>query len=369
MPDIISTPETRLSNLQEFDLCINDLSRRITGGEACGLPFVSEALSCLGVTSFVQSGRTIAIEFNPDYSAGNITLVHFALNSNGAGLDSCQDRFQALLPAAMGVCLAAVFHCYGVAASVRIVFDASVRVTQSASGANENVDFGNATRVLGVSCDPAIPAGCVGVKFGVVHPRFDRLVVELFRDASATAHSDLLEVAGHVVTSLTQITVRKTDPLTPARVAFEAFDKSLADKTSRVVLTGTIQTLAESVTHEIYKILETTLQALATAYGVGCNCTLGEQQPSLQADSAQTENLKRIAVEIVGKDAVIDVEYLHQDFTGFAAYLKKLPGTVLFVGSGGSTTTSVSEILDEVQVAKILRTGLKVMCSFLPAPA
>ncbi|MCZ6817960.1 MAG: hypothetical protein O7G31_00525 [Calditrichaeota bacterium] len=367
MPDRTSTPETRLSNLQEFDACINDLSRRITGGETCGLPFVSEALSCLGLTSFVQSGRTIAIEFNIDNLAANVTLVHFVLNSNGAGLDSYQERFQALLPAAMGVCLAAFFHRYEGSASVRIIFDAAVRVTQSASGADE--DVGNATRVLGVSCDPAIPAGCVGVKFGVVHPRFDRLVVELFRDASATAHSDLLEVAGHVVTSLTQITARKTDPLTPARVAFEAFDKSLADKTSRVVLTGTIWALAESATHEIHKIVEKTLQAMATAYGIGCNCTIEEKQPSLQSDSAQTENLKRTAVETVGKDAFVDVEYLHQDLTGLAAYLKKLPGTVLFVGSGGSTTTSASEILDEVKTAKILRTGLKVLCAFLPTPA
>ena len=262
---------------------------------------------------------------------------------------------------AVGIGMAAFIKTHGgdKVAPGRIVFEEIEATPQ-----NNHYVFSllhSACGIYSLSSDPSIPINAIGIRKGVVQPTLMPFKVTLLpafvpRDVSETG-TNTIQVLGHIITSLCQITTRRIDPLRPARIVMRSVSSEAVGGGVSVTLRGEVQCVNSEDIESISGLMETTVQGVSRAFATECEVTFESATPGVETDEQFTERFMRGARLILGSAGVVKIEFLRSDLTPVSSYIGSVP--VCVVSLARPSGMSLGTLEEKRDVLTILETGVK----------
>ncbi|MGB8699472.1 MAG: amidohydrolase, partial [Thermosynechococcaceae cyanobacterium] len=232
-----------------------------------------------------------------------------------------------------------------------------------ADGALEGVEA-----ILSLHVLPTIPAGSVGVRYGVLTSAADNFELAILGESGhgARPHEaiDAIWIAAQVVTTLQQAISRTQNPLRPVvltvgQISGGRAPNVIADK---VVLTGTVRSLHPETHANLPQWIETIVASICKPYGATYEFNYERGVPSVHNDLQLTQLLERSAQDALGNHHVLNLSEPSLGAEDFALFLEHVPGSMfrLGVGYGDRTNSPLHHPQFEVDEQSIL-TGVVTM--------
>lgn len=211
---------------------------------------------------------------------------------------------------------------------------------EGVSGAPRMIEDGaleGVSAAIGLHVDASLPAGKVGVIAGPTMAAVDEFIVTIKGRGGHGAYPektvDAVVLASHVVLAIQQIIARRVSALDSAVVTVGAIRSSSTRGNviaEEVELTGTFRTFKQGVREVIMKELESAC-SVAKALGGDFSIRYDLGYPTTVNDPEITRIMHATAVELLGKENVIDIEprTWSEDFSFFA---NKVPAAFMFLG-------------------------------------
>ena len=155
-----------------------------------------------------------------------------------------------------------------------------------------------------------LPAGKIGFQSGVITASADEvhIVVKGKGGHGALPHTinDTVLAASNIVVAMQQLVSRVRNPFNPMVLSF---GKMIADGATNiipneVVLAGSMRCMDEEERQKMLKFIPVIAHSTAAAYGCTCDVSLPEGYPSVVCDAQITENIRRQAIDFLGKNSV-----------------------------------------------------------------
>lgn len=167
--------------------------------------------------------------------------------------------------------------------------------------------------IYGLHVMPELEVGKVGFVSGKAMASTDEIYLTV---KGKTGHGaipnmsiDPIVIASHIIVALQQVVSRRANPLIPTVLSFGRF---IAEGRTNIIpqevkIDGTIRTFDEDWRKQAHQII--TDIAVNTAKGMGgeCEVFIDKGYPYLVNDKNLTENSKEKAIELFGKDNVVDI--------------------------------------------------------------
>lgn len=194
-------------------------------------------------------------------------------------------------------------------------------------------------RIVGQHVTPLLPAGTVGVRSGPFMASADELYLTLTgrggHAADPAALVDPVLVQAHVLVALQAVISRRCPPGIASILSFGRVEALGATNVvpDTVQLTGTFRSMDEAWRAQAHQLIRQTAEKTAEAFGAACDVEIRVGYPSLANDPATAEWMRRVAVDLLGAQQVVDVPmwYASEDF---AWYTERLPGCFYVLGVG-----------------------------------
>jgi len=208
-------------------------------------------------------------------------------------------------------------------------------------GAQEMVDAGvmdGVDLVIGAHLWLPMPVGQVGVRAGALmaSPDVFRLVIRGAGGHAALPHEtvDSIAVAAQVVTNLQHIVARNVDPLDHAVVSVTRFISGTAENVipGSAELTGTVRTFGDPWRSRIAELMDRIVRGVTEAHGATYELTFQRSYRPVVNDEKATEFMRRVVVEAVGEDALVEARPC-MGGEDFSAFQQRAPGSFFFIGA------------------------------------
>jgi amidohydrolase len=184
-----------------------------------------------------------------------------------------------------------------------------------------------------------LPVGTIGVTPGPIMASVDQFEIEIRgRGGHAAAPHQTIDpvlVAAHVVTALQSLVSRRRDPLSEAVVSVTEIHAGRAFNVipDRAELRGTVRTFGGTFFEDAPRLVEETVQGVASAFGARAGVTYRRLSGPLINDERVTAIMRDVAAEVVGAGNVRQgVRTMGGEDMSY--FLEKVPGCFAFVGSG-----------------------------------
>jgi len=224
--------------------------------------------------------------------------------------------------------------------------------------------------VIGQHVTPEFEAGKFGFREGTYMASSDeiRITVSGTGGHGGLPHmlTDPVVAAAQMIVSLQQIVSRNADASIPTVLSFGRF---IADGATNIIpstveIAGTLRTLDEEWRKHVKQRIVEICNGTAEAFNVKAEVKIGDGYPCVVNDPDVTGILRREAIEIVGKENIVDLG-LRMTSEDFGFYSQKYLSVFYRLGSGfsdgtepGSPHTS-SFIVNEESIPY----GIKLMAS------
>lgn len=191
---------------------------------------------------------------------------------------------------------------------------------------------------MGVIWD--VPSGSVGVMPGPMMAAMDRVDITIRGKGGhgAMPHKtvDAVCVGSQVVCALQTVVSRRVSPLEPAVVTIGSFHSGTAFNiiAGTATLEGTVRCLSESLRQRMPGYIEGIVRGVASGMGAEYEFKYTWQYPVLENDPEFTEFFAGVAREVLGSERVIQLPEPTMGGEDMAFFLKEVPGTFFFLGSG-----------------------------------
>lgn len=224
-------------------------------------------------------------------------------------------------------------------------------------------------RIFALHVFPDLPAGKVGFKEGLYMASCDEIHLTIHGKGGhgATPHSciDPIVVGSNIVLQLQQIVSRHCDPKIPCVLTIGHFEALGATNVipSSAILKGTFRTMNESWRSEAHLLIRRTIEHIAQSTGASVDLLIDKGYPFLENDPATTAQLRTLATEYLGKDAVEEVP-IRLTSEDFSYYTQEVPSCFFRIGVGNEMKGIVYGVhhprfnIDE----NALITGVEMMC-------
>ena len=182
-----------------------------------------------------------------------------------------------------------------------------------------------------------LPLGTVGFRSGPAMAAADTFEVKVNGRGGhgAMPHTavDPLVTASQLVVNLQQVVSRRVDPLKAAVVTVGSLHAGSAFNVipDSAALKGTVRTFDETVRSKIEEEIGRIVEGTCMAAGAKGEYRFQRGYPALVNHQQETETIARLAREMLGDEAVTEVEPI-MGGEDFAYYLEQVPGTFFFVG-------------------------------------
>lgn len=187
---------------------------------------------------------------------------------------------------------------------------------------------------------PWLPFGAVGIKEGTVMAAADNFTITVRGRGGhgAMPHQcvDAVLAAAHVVTALQALTSRMADPLEPLVVTVGKVAGGTAANViaNEVVLEGTVRTLSTDLRNKLPGWIEQTATNICTGFGAECETEYKLGYPVLQNWAKGVDVVLTAAKHVVGESNIVRMERPLMGGEDFAYVLERVPGAILFLGTG-----------------------------------
>lgn len=191
---------------------------------------------------------------------------------------------------------------------------------------------------------PSLPAGTIGLREGTAMASADFFRIEIHgkggHGADPASAIDPIVAAAHVVLALQTLVSRETGPTDAAVVTIAEFHAGTSSNIipDRAWMTGTCRALSlatrEHLANAIVRIAQQTAQAFrATAEITFGNPDSGPGYPPLINDPGLCAFVRHTAQEVLGPEAVFELDRPFMAAEDFAYYLQRVPGVFIFLGA------------------------------------
>ena len=220
------------------------------------------------------------------------------------------------------------------------------------------------TKIIGQHVYPDLPCGKIGLRGGMYMASADEIHVTVTGKGghAALPHKfiDPILISSQIITSLQQIVSRHAKPDIPTVLSFGKIN-SVGGATNiipdEVKIEGTFRTMDEEWRERASELMKTMAETIAEAMGGKCDFEVRKGYPFLENDIHTTETTKKLAIEYLGQENVIDLD-LRMTGEDFAYFTQKMPGCFYRLGTGKSTGLHTSTFnVDE----KSLEIGMGLM--------
>ena len=220
----------------------------------------------------------------------------------------------------------------------RIIFQPA---EETASGARWMIQDGATNglkKLLGVHVFPELSVGTIGIKEGSLTAAAGELEVEIFGKTGHGARPyeglDAIWVASKVISSIQELITRKLDPLDPVVITFGKINGGNAYNVlaEKVNLIGTVRCTNLELFKSIGNWLNSNISLIAKSYGAEAKINFREITPPVKNDLEINRVIRDSAIQILGRENVIELEKPSLGAEDFAEFLNELPGAMFRLG-------------------------------------
>lgn len=231
----------------------------------------------------------------------------------------------------------------------------------------ENESDDKIALVIAVDSNLSVENDSIAFKKGALIPaRYDfriRIFSEFSSDLRAESTVDVIAIAAQTITSLSQISTRKLDPLHLAHVSFKNINTTPEQLRQEVEIAGVIRTLDETAGIRMKSIMESTLDAITKSNDCKYEFSSKNSEQVFQNDAEYSQFLLKCSKEILGKTKVQSLEHLNKNYDRWCSFFRKFPTVILHVrGLDSMNSSNLIPTLQLREIDKISMTAMKVIC-------
>ncbi len=224
--------------------------------------------------------------------------------------------------------------------NVRFLFQPAEEISQGAGWMVQDGAMANVSGILSLHVFPSIPAGSVGIRYGVLTAAADDLEITIMGESGhgARPHEaiDAIWISSQVITTLQQAISRTQNPLRPVVLTIGKISGGRAANViaDRVELVGTVRSLHPETHVKLPEWVERLVENVCHTYGAHCQVNYKRGVPSVQNNTALTQLLESSAREAWGSDRVQILTEPSLGAEDFSMYLEHAPGSMFRLGVG-----------------------------------
>ena len=157
-----------------------------------------------------------------------------------------------------------------------------------------------------------LPAGKIAFQSGVIMASADEVHIKVKGQGGhgALPHelNDTVLAASNIIVAMQQVVSRRSNPFNPMVLSFGKFIADGATNVipSEVILAGSLRCMNELERGQMLKIIPQIAASTAAAYNCTCEITIPEGYPCTISNKDITEQVKEVAVELIGEDNVCE---------------------------------------------------------------
>lgn len=335
-----------------------------------GIPFVND-ISDYAVIGEIQGshpGPVIALRADIDaLPIHEITGLPFASQHEGVMHACGHDGHISILLGAAAILQSIKNQLHG---TVKLVFQPSEEEALN-PGAQGIVDSGildDVDEIFGLHVWPQLPVGTVGLKKGHLMAASDHFLVHIKGKSThgAEPHNgiDAIVAAANWIVNVESIVARETDPMENLVCTIgvinggDRYNVGCGD----VYLEGTCRTYEPEKRDYIERRLGESLQALDMMFKTKSTLDYKRGHGATTNDPDAIDYATSIVEKYLGKEAVIHPEHPSMAAEDFSAYLQKIKGAFLWLGTGFDGNPALHNAgftIDET----ILESGITMMAA------
>lgn len=226
--------------------------------------------------------------------------------------------------------------------SVKLVFQPAEEeaLIKGAKGIMDSGVLNDVSEIFGLHVWPQIPVGKVGLKAGNLMAASDRFNVDIIGKAThgAEPHNgiDAIVAAANWITNVESMIARETNPMENIVCTIGVFKSG--DRynvgSGHAHLEGTCRTYEPAKRDYIEQRLTDSLKALDMMFGTTSTIDYKRGHSATINTASSIEHAKQVVANYLGEDAVYEPAFPSMAAEDFSAYLEKIPGAFLWLGTG-----------------------------------
>ena len=238
----------------------------------------------------------------------------------------------------IGLGVAKLLKDYQLKYGVRIIFQPAEEI---ASGAKWMINDGvtqNLLKILGVHVFPDLLVGKIGIKEGSLTAAAGELSVEIIGQSGhgARPHEgvDAIWVSSKIITGIQELITRKLDPLDPIVITFGKINggKAYNILAEKVNMLGTVRCTNLQLFDTLGDWLTYNITAIAESCGAKVIVKFRKITPPVNNDLEINQIIRECAINLFGRENVIELQKPSLGAEDFAEFLNYVPGAMFRLG-------------------------------------
>ena len=238
----------------------------------------------------------------------------------------------------IGLGVAKFLKDYQLKYGVRIIFQPAEEI---ASGAKWMINDGvtqNLLKILGVHVFPDLLVGKIGIKEGSLTAAAGELSVEIIGQSGhgARPHEgvDAIWVSSKIITGIQELITRKLDPLDPVVITFGKINggKAYNILAEKVNMLGTVRCTNLQLFDTLGDWLTYNITAIAESCGAKVIVKFRKITPPVNNDLEINQIIRECAINLFGRENVIELQKPSLGAEDFAEFLNYVPGAMFRLG-------------------------------------
>lgn len=233
------------------------------------------------------------------------------------------------------------------AANIAFIFQPAEETCAGAAGMLHDgvLDGIDPQAIYAMHVYPYLPAGSIGLRQGAMCAAADIFDVEITGRGGHAARphecTDVILIASHVIQALHHIVSRRVNPLHPAVLTIGEIHGGFAANviSDRVRFSGTVRSLHVEDHEEIRSLIDRIIRQSAESWGATASVTLRQATPLLENDAQLLSSARRCFAGMLPEVPLIDLAEPSMGGEDFAEFLRRVPGCLFRLGTGGSPET------------------------------
>ena len=220
----------------------------------------------------------------------------------------------------------------------RIIFQPAEEIASGAKWMIQDGANNDLIKILGVHVFPELGAGTVGIKEGSLTAAAGEIQVEIKGKSGhgARPHEgiDAIWVASKVISGIQELVTRQLDPLDPVVITFGKINGGNAYNilAEKVNLLGTVRCTNPKLFKTIGSWLKYNISSLVKNCGAEVKVNFREITPPVNNNFEINSIIRESAIQILGKNNVIELQRPSLGAEDFAEFLKDVPGAMFRLG-------------------------------------
>lgn len=225
----------------------------------------------------------------------------------------------------------------------RFIFQPAEETAEGAVWMVEEGAVNGISSILGVHVDPSIPAGKVGIRYGVLTAQVDEVQIHIAGKGGHAARpqhtTDPIGTAAMLVSTLYQAVPRRADSLVPTVFTVGSIHGGTASNVipDHVEILGTLRSTDRKTREAVMETIRRVCEGLSSATGNTIEVTFRSPLGSVVNDVTVMSAYEASAIQVLGGENLVLINKPSMGGEDFAVYLDNVRGAMFRLGCAGSS--------------------------------